>query len=267
MLDGSHVNIQFLYTISNDYHHTVKYTHNSRAALWYTLRFTPFRIKSSEILQNSFTTEIRESKIKVPHIYQSIVLPFTSTCVRNFKCSLCSSDSTSNIFLSISNKRAALFTSNYCAPLAMERKRTSSQRSAIVTDTKVEQQSTPSKTLKLSLSNVSKLKSNTFLFDAHPNENQATVLSTLIRVTEDDISVYCSDSVKALNHINVLWKSFITSEPVCMVLLRIFRQLVVKCTVLEECVKDMLLHFISNSKSHHLTIWSYSTCIPHSWFF
>lgn len=132
----------------------------------------------------------------------------------------------------------------------MERKRASSQRSVVVADTKAEQQDTPSKTLKLSLSTVSKLKSNTFLFDAHPHENQATVLSTLIRVTEDDISVYCSEPVKALNHINVLWKSFISSEPVCMVLLRIVRQLVVKCTVLEKCVKDMLLHFISNSKNH-----------------
>ena len=130
----------------------------------------------------------------------------------------------------------------------MERKRTSSQRSTIVTDTKVEQQDTASKTLKLSLSTASKLKSNTFLFDAHPNENQAMVLSTLVRVTENDISIYCSEPVKALDHIYVLWKSFISSEPICMVLLRILCQLVVKCTALEDCVKDMLLHFITNSK-------------------
>ena len=133
----------------------------------------------------------------------------------------------------------------------MERKRTSSQRNTIVTDTNVEQQDTVSKTLKLSLSAVPKLKSNTFLFEAHPNENEATVLSTLIRVTENDISVYCSEPVKALDHINALWKSFISSEPICMVLLRILCQLVVKCTVLEECVKEMLLHFITNSKSVH----------------
>ena len=133
----------------------------------------------------------------------------------------------------------------------MERKRTSSQRSTIGTDTKVEQQDTASKTLKLSLHTVSKLKSSTFLFDAHPNENQATVLSTLIRVAENDISVYCSEPVKALDHINVLWKSFISSEPICMVLLRIVGQLVVKCTVLEDCVKEMLLYFITNSKSNY----------------
>lgn len=131
----------------------------------------------------------------------------------------------------------------------MERKRTSSQRSTIVTDT--EQHDTVSKTLKLSLPTVSKLKSPTFLFDAHPNENEATVLSTLIRVTENDISVYCSESVKAFDHINALWKSFISSEPICIVLVRILCQLVVKCTVLEECVKEMLLHFITNSKSVH----------------
>ena len=128
----------------------------------------------------------------------------------------------------------------------MERKRTSSQRTAVVTDTK---QDTPSKTLKLSLSAASKLKPNTFLFDAHPHENQtAAILAILIQVAENDISVYCSESVKALNHISLLWKSFIDNEPICMVLLRILRQLVVKCTILESCVKQMLLHFITNSK-------------------
>ena len=131
----------------------------------------------------------------------------------------------------------------------MERKRTSSQRATIVTDTVEQQDNTPLKTLKLSLSTALRLKPNTFLFDAHPQENQATVLTKLIQVTENDISVYCSESVKALNHINLLWKNFINSEPVCMVLLRIFRQLVVKCTVLEVCVKEMLLHFITNSKA------------------
>ena len=131
----------------------------------------------------------------------------------------------------------------------MERKRTSSQRSTIVTDTKVEEQDTASKTLKLSLSAVSKLKVNTFLFEAHPNENEATVLSTLIRVAENDISVYCNEPLKAFDHINVLWKSFTSSEPICTVLLRILCQLAVKCTTLEECVKEMLLHFITNSKT------------------
>ena len=133
----------------------------------------------------------------------------------------------------------------------MERKRANSQRSATVTDTKVEQQDTPSKVVKLSLSGVSKLKSNAILFDAHPHENQATVLPILIRVTENDISVYSSEPVKALNHINLLWKSFVNSEPVCMVLLRIFQQIVVTCPVLESCVKDMLLHFISNGKCRY----------------
>lgn len=135
----------------------------------------------------------------------------------------------------------------------MERKRTSSQRSAIITDTKVEQHETSSKVLKLSLSNISRIKPNTILFDVQPHDNQATVLATLIRVTENDISVYCSEPVKAFDHINLLWKSFINSEPICMVLLRIFRQLVVRCTVLEDCVKEMLLHFVSNSKAlYHL---------------
>ena len=136
----------------------------------------------------------------------------------------------------------------------MERKRAISERSTVVTDTNVEQQDTPSKTLKLSLSSVLKLKPNTFLFDAHPHENQAVVLATLVRVTEDNISVYCSEPMKALNHINLLWKSFVNSQPVCMVLMRIFHWLVVKCMVLEECVKDMLIHFISNSKSHQCNI-------------
>ena len=131
----------------------------------------------------------------------------------------------------------------------MERKRTANQRSTVVTDTNVEQQDTPSKTLKLSLSSVSKLKPDTFLFDAHPHDNQAVVLSTLVRVMEDNISVYCSEPMKALNHINQLWKSFVNSEPVCLVLMRIFHWLVVKSTVMEECVKDMLIHFINNSKN------------------
>lgn len=147
----------------------------------------------------------------------------------------------------------------------MERKRTSSQRSTVVTDSKVEQQDTPSKTLKLTLSGASKLKSNLVLFDAHPNENQATVLAILVGVTEDNVSVYCSEPAKALNHINLLWKSFINSEPVCMVLMRIFHWLVVKCTVLEECVKDMLLHFISNSMSymsHHCAIYTIGSVVP-----
>jgi len=143
----------------------------------------------------------------------------------------------------------------------MDRKRTNSQRSTIVTDTKVEQQDTSSKILKLSLSNVSKLKSNTILFDAHPHENEETVLSILLRVKENDISIYYSDSLKAFNHINLLWKSFTNSEPICIVLLRIFHHLIVKCPVLEDCVKEMLFHFINNSKSivglHMTTIYSY----------
>lgn len=140
-------------------------------------------------------------------------------------------------------------TPNYCAPLVMERKRTSSQRSTIVTDTKVEQQNTSSKTLKLSLlSSASKLKPNTFLFDAHPDDNQEAVLYTLIKVTENDVSVYCSELVKSLNHINILWKSFINYEPVCMLLVRILRQIVLNCTMIEDSVKEILLHFMNSSK-------------------
>ena len=131
----------------------------------------------------------------------------------------------------------------------MERKRTSSQRSTIVTDTKAEQQDTASKVLKLSLSADSKLKSNTFLFDAHPHDNQETVLSILIRVTENNISGYCSEPVKALEQINVLWKSFISCEAICMLLARILCQIVVKCVILEDCVMNMLLHFITSSKN------------------
>ena len=131
----------------------------------------------------------------------------------------------------------------------MERKRTSSQRSTIVTDRKAEQQDTASKTLKLSLSTDSKLKSNTFLFDAHPHDNQEKIISILIRVTENDISEYCSEAVKALEHINALWKSFISCEAICVLLVRILCQIMVKCSILEDCVKDMLLHFITNSKN------------------
>ena len=131
----------------------------------------------------------------------------------------------------------------------MERKRTSSQRSTIVTDRKAEQQDTASKTLKLSLSTDSKLKSNTILFDAHPHDNQEKIISILIRVTENDISEYCSEPVKALEHINALWKSFISCEAICVLLVRILCQIMVKCSILEDCVKDMLLHFITNSKN------------------
>ena len=130
----------------------------------------------------------------------------------------------------------------------MDRKRTSSQRSAVVTDVKSIDDHV-SKTLKLSLSDPSGgHKPELFLFDAQPQGSAEVTLSTLLRVTEHNVHYYSSEPEKALNHISILWKSFSDNEPIPLVLLRIFRQIVLSGPSLDGCVKNMLLHFVDNSE-------------------
>jgi len=106
-----------------------------------------------------------------------------------------------------------------------------------------------SKTLKLSLADPSGWhKPELFLFDAQPQTSSEETLSTLLRVTQHNVHCYSSEPAKALNHVNLLWKSFSDSEPICLVLLRVFRQIVMLTTSLDDQVKDMLLHFVDNSE-------------------
>ena len=82
-------------------------THDySRAALWYTLGLTPFLMNSRDILQNSFTTKTDNERgrgivILIDREFCTLAnLPSLSTLVKKLRCSLCSSESTSNIFTS-----------------------------------------------------------------------------------------------------------------------------------------------------------------------
>jgi len=127
----------------------------------------------------------------------------------------------------------------------MDRKRTSSQRSTIVTDVKSSDDHTP-KTLKLSLSGTH--KAELFLFDAQPEGNLEVTISTLLHVTEHNVHNYSSEPEKALNHINLLWKSFSDNEPISLVLLRIFRQIVLSIPSLSDSVRNMLQHFVDNGE-------------------
>jgi len=132
----------------------------------------------------------------------------------------------------------------------MDRKRTSSQRSTVVADVKSSDDHI-SKTLKLSLSDPSGgHKTELFLFDAQPEGSLEVTLSTLLHITEHNVHHYCSEPEKALNHINLLWKSFSDNEPISLVLLRIFRQIVLSIPSPSDSFRNMLLHFVDNSECH-----------------